>query len=95
MPSYRLNAVSWPRSAPDPPDIQGVLHAIELHEIDEVCDNDIVVVETGLDRSTVDTVLGHLWLHDRIECRACGWVGFDPIMTSIRLVIPDGDGRWG
>ena len=80
---------------PDPQDTQDVLRTIELYEDDAVCDNDIIVVETGLDRSTVDTALGHLRREDRIECRAFGWVGYPPLMTGIRRVIPDGDRRWG
>ena len=82
-------------SVPYPQDIQDVLRTIELYEDDAVCDSEVIVVETGLERSTVDTVLDQLWREDRIECRAFGWGGYPPLMTGIRRVMPDRDRRWG
>ncbi len=87
--------MSDPGSVPDPQDIQIVLRAIELHEHDETFGSEVVVAETGLEQSVVDTALMHLWQEDRIECRHVGWTDLDPILIRIRRVIPGRDRLWG
>jgi len=89
--------VSDPGSVPDSQHIQVVLRTIELHEnAQDRCGSEAVAVETSLDQSVVDAVLGHLWQEDRIECRSAGWTGYYPIrLTDIRRVIPGRERLWG
>jgi hypothetical protein len=89
--------MSDPESAPASRDSVAVLGAIELHEDDDQrCGTEVIVAETGLDESVVNTVLSNLWQQDRIECLTAGWVGLPPVrFSAVRRVIPGRDRRWG
>ncbi len=80
--------------APDSDEIRDILRTIELYEDDEVCDSATIVVETGLDRATVDYVLEYLWREDQIECRTMK-NGDQTMLTGIRWVLPERSRRWG
>ena len=79
----------------DPEDVKDVLAVIGLHEdADEDCNNALIDHETGLDSTTVDEVLDHLWKTDQIEgIMTLG--GRDPSLDSVRRVLPERDRLWG
>ena len=60
-----------------------------------MCDSPVIVVETNLDRATVDAILEDLWREDRIECRAMDDGEGHAILTGIRRVIDGRGRRWG
>jgi len=66
-----------------------------LYEDDIVCEALIIVVETGLDRATVDEVLDYPWREDRIECRVMNLEGDGRGLTGIWRVLEGRERRWG
>lgn len=79
----------------DPDYVKDVFGVIGLHEDrDEDCNNALLDFETGLDPTTVDEILEHLWESNRIE--AILTVGSrHPSLESIRRVLPDRNRLWG
>jgi hypothetical protein len=94
-PRLYHEAVIDPRRTRFPQDRDSVLSSLELHEENGVCDSNVIVRQTGLDRSTVDMVLGHLWRGKRIDCLGGGRSGLAPIMSKIRRLTKQTDRRLG
>jgi hypothetical protein len=79
----------------DPEDVKDVLAVIGLYEDGtEDCNNAVLDQETGLDPTTVDEVLEHLWESDQIE-GILTLAGRNPSLDSLRRVLPDRDRLWG
>ena len=79
----------------NPDDVNDVLAVIGLYEDGtEDCNNAVLDVETGLNPTTVDEALEHLWKSDQIEgILTLG--GRITSLDSIRRVLPDRDWLWG
>jgi hypothetical protein len=80
---------------PSAEDVQDVLVVIGLHEdSDQDCNNQLIDNETGLDPTTVDAVLTHLWRTERIEAIRGGG-DRNPSLDKIRRVLADRERLWG